>query len=1156
MPYLSVSNFSGNQPKQTGYVSVGAFSKDPKKRAQAAQPRPQRIPDWAKPSKLTDFSVGNSTSPTPTGPNTVDMAKGFAQGMGRSYLAIGQAISSGDNTTPLIQQSEDTFMGQLTRNLSGTDKPISLAEEDIATFGEKYGGASSGLITAGLTSLDLFGGGGLKGVAGLTKALRETNKVADAAALMKSAGFTDEIIADYAATFAKSKDTNKIREGLVSAEKLQNSTKTLTSIADQSFSIEGRGGIAGRKGLDEVGLAPEKPPSITRTEPALLNKKLKDEARGARYGYASGYNEAKRSITAQLRNTFDTKVTTLTRSNEMDKLKSNIVVRDADRVRQEIYSFTKMTLPPAQRGKFLATVKNAKTQKDLIKAFVRIDVVAQKVALDDAIKNLRTLADRVTDSPAVAVDYRNKIAELIGNYELSGHTNATIARLEATQAYVKRMEAAGEDVALPQAILDKLEILSRTPKENLSISKVQRITADLEMFDHLGRTKQRTKESLYDLEKEARQDELLETASPMNSKVHNRTVGEPPKAWVERYIKLRNYAQSTRLDWRPIDGFADITGMTPMKAALDLSYSGYLDRMVPGIARFKELETKMLELGEGLSPGSRERVGVFGHSRQTDGYEKLANSGITRADVDAIKLTPEEMSFYNAIQDFNKESFPAVKKYSADIYNVDVGEVDNYMSYLTDFDAMNDLESYQRFGTLADEMVAKRTKTTEQGFTKARTGPGTQKVVIDALKISQRHADDVAYMLTMGKDIKQYAEIVSSPEMMSRLGDVGGLTWLQYLDLMARKGGVENSQRLAVLDIVRKNLTVGVLSYRLTTVLVQVTSFTDTVGTIGAAAAFKGVANVSKSKEWRSFVMDNFPEIRNAIGDDIAFREFGSSYMDRVAKVGFKGIVVMDGLMRASAAAGAYEKLALKAGITVDLAKPNKALIAEAEKLTRYSQGSSHFKDQPIGLTMGKGTLKNRSLNRLVYQFQSFMLNRWENLERQIWRTGIKEKEYGKAASAFFWMVVVAAALEEGTRRGTHSITDAITGREREEEEDFGSSVVSNMFKNIPIMGSLLSAMTYSSTPVPVIQALNDTISGANSAVTGASDETKLRGALSAIGGAGALGGIPGISQATQLGRDAIPSSRGGSSNSSDDFPDLPDFPDFPDLPDFPDIPD
>ncbi len=440
---------------------------------------------------------------------------------------------------------------------------------------------------------------------------------------------------------------------------------------------------------------------------------------------------------------------------------------------------------------------------------------------------------------------------------------------------------------------------------------------------------------------------------------------------------------------------------------------------------------------------------------------------------------------------------------------------------MSDYDLMSDLEIYERFGQTPEQIANRKTKTVEQGFTKERAKVSNIKLETNIDKIFRRHLDDVAYMLNTGKNIKMYFEIINSPEMREKLGDVGTLAWLQWLDLMARKGGTEGAKRIAALDIIRQNIGAGVLSFRLSSALVQFSSFADTIATIGEGWATKGASNIASSKEWRNFIMDNFPEIRKADGDDIAFREFGEGFLGNMTRTGLKPLQTLDGLMRSTAASGAYEKLAAEKGIVVDLKNPDPGLIAEATLLMRNSQGSSFFKDQPLGITTGYGLADNKSLNKTILTFQSFMLNRWDNINRQIWRMGIKEKNYGKAASGVFWLLIFAGAVEEGIRRGSRKIINTIS-RIDKEEVSFITNTVLNMIQSVPLLGQVASAMTYSSNPVPVLNAINDLVESTGYAIKSKKPMTKIRNAIAAVLATLTLTGVPGSSQASQIARKAL----------------------------------
>lgn len=891
---------------------------------------------------------------------------------------------------------------------------------------------------------------------------------------------------------------------------------------------------------DQLFPSPEK---ITKPEDVLLKEKLKNQAKGAdvgfkagmtegmgrgevqgffegsKSGYKKGQVEAKISITNQLRNTFETKISDIKRGAELGDLKTKIKVRDWERVKGEIVKYANDNLPLSERGKLMTVVRDAKTQSDLVKAFGRIDKKVDEVAIKTSITDLKNTVAKLSDSNAVSADYKAKIKDIIDAYELSGHSDKTIEKLKATQAYIDRQVKAGENADIPQRIVDKLKILERTPKDELTLSQIQGLKDEVALLGKLGETKWSSKQALYEGEKELRKKELLDSASAINSKQY-KNIGlekDPPK-YMETYIKARNYLQKTRVGLTPIEGLADITGMQPMKRVMDSNFGDYIS--------YNEKPTKQwYDLTKDFNEDDFKKIGAYAIAQQDGGLERLVNNGITQKQIDDLNLTPEQKKAYDFVRETFDGEFPKVQKYALDVYNKDVGGVKNYVSFMADNNAMNELELYDRFGSSVDS--ASKTKTVEQGFTESRAKLADTKMELNIDKIFRRHTDDVAYMLTMGRDIKQYFEIVNSPEMRAKLGDVGSTAWLQYLDLMARKGGSEGAKRIAVLDMLRSNLSAGVLAFRISSAMVQFTSFADTMGTIGAEWATKG-ATAMASKDWRNFVMDNFPEVRKSVGDDIAFREFGDGFLSKVAQKGLIPLEKLDGLMRTTAVAGAYMKLAEEKGIKIDFKNPDKNLVNEATKLMRHSQGSSFFKDQPLSLTTDYGLMDNKSINKTILSFQSFVLSRWDNLERQIWRTGLKEGNYAKASMSFLWLVVLASAMETGIRRGVqvgvNKTTQLFTGKETDTNNGtFLHDSSMNVLQSIPLAGQLISSMQYSSNPVPLINAFEQAISGGSSIVSGKDPVTKVRGAVTTAGAVGSILGIPGSSQGSQLIKGLIP---------------------------------
>jgi hypothetical protein len=248
------------------------------------------------------FQTGTPSTPRTTNFGTGDLAKAFGQGVMQGFGATGAALRGVPEQarayatdTPVRPGSQSfTPTGAFQKGLYGTDKPITLETGgEIQGFSDKgapfkpYGvempGVSNAMaVGAGFGVLDLSGAGGLRGLKGLTNALRVTEDVAESVSLLKKAGFAEDIAQQYAPLFAKEKNAKKIEQGLLSAEKLQNSTKVAAPQAFEGFTdlstkllekLKGRTTVSKQFILDATNQADLKQP-----EKDLFRRLLADES--------------------------------------------------------------------------------------------------------------------------------------------------------------------------------------------------------------------------------------------------------------------------------------------------------------------------------------------------------------------------------------------------------------------------------------------------------------------------------------------------------------------------------------------------------------------------------------------------------------------------------------------------------------------------------------------------------------------------------------------------------------------------------------------------------------------------------------------------------------------------------------------------------------
>jgi hypothetical protein len=279
------------------------------------------------------------------------------------------------------------------------------------------------------------------------------------------------------------------------------------------------------------------------------------------------------------------------------------------------------------------------------------------------------------------------------------------------------------------------------------------------------------------------------------------------------------------------------------------------------------------------------------------------------------------------------------------------------------------------------------------------------------------------------------------------------------------------------------------LGLKLSSILVQVTSLMDGAAMIGTYA-FSGFKSIISSKEWRAFVIDNMPELRNRIGDDPAFQDFKKdSFMQKTNDLAYAPLKTIDRLAASGVAAGAYVKYCEDNGIDVNLADPDAEAIEYAQKMMRRTQSSSQFKDIPLAVSKGKLT-GNISLDKIILQFQSFMLNRWSLVRHDLSRAGIKGGNKKQAINIAMWLIAANFA-EAGIRRMSKEMIAQLIGEEipEDDEDESMEKLVGQSLQNIPFLGSMYYAILYGDIPIPSISMATKIIEKV-SAATKADEDT------------------------------------------------------------------
>lgn len=807
-------------------------------------------------------------------------------------------------------------------------------------------------------------------------------------------------------------------------------------------------------------------------------------------------------------------------------------------VKKDIIRIVKARLPVDQRGKMLQHVAKAKNADDIEEAVLAIDRYAeehQKGKLKDLI---RKISEKAIDSPAVAVDYKQRIRELLDGVLLTKPTQATIDKVQATKDYIESELKAGREAEVPRRILDKLRILTATPAITMDVAELEDIVGELNLLAKQGKAKLDARKALDAAQKEKDYNALKAqgTRKIESADMEKGDLGELP-TWGMKMRNLLNASRDNLRKWylwhTPTDRVFDILDN-------NLHYRGIIFAMYKGrpgqaYAEFRRfmfpIEQEFKAIIEKHKIGKREsdRVGIYAVAKQRNGDDKNygrkkiynnynAKTDAQKADIDrqidAIVLTPDEQAYYDFMRQKMDEVRPMLAKAAKDIFNADLDQVADYFPMKTDWDLQ---ENEVLDGWTLDKDHQLIQKTPEDSMMKKRTGAGNQRVRTDSAKAFMKHMNDAYYLINMAPVTRYLNEFAKRADVKELVGDEGQRYLIDYVDTLARRGGIGGEHIIEWVDALRRNVGVGTLGFRLSSILIQPSSFIDSLGKVGPRWGLKGATNIMTDSKWRKFVFDNMQQVRDRIGDDPAYAESGAlKWLNKATQYGYLPLEIFDRYTAAAVGAAAYEKYMHEHGLEVDLDKPNADALAEAELTVRLTQASGNFMDVPQVVSRGKG-YNSKTLAKAIYQFQTFTMNKFSYMAHDMIGYGVSDREWGKAFMMMLW-AFMAYLTEEAVRANLK----VALGGERKKTDSILDEAMIDFATSVPILGPIINSTRYGSVPVPVVSTVQNLQKSVSSLATAKTPEGKERAGLSAAGALGTLAGIPGSGQVSQFFRTLI----------------------------------
>jgi hypothetical protein len=763
----------------------------------------------------------------------------------------------------------------------------------------------------------------------------------------------------------------------------------------------------------------------------------------------------------------------------------------------------KSGLDAKDRAKFIKKIKNTQTVDQLNKSIPDIEKRVSNLLDADTKRNLRDKIKKIISSARKTKNITPELKDEIMKLE---------ERLSETGVLGSGMNDTSVE-AFQEAFIEAQTLLTE------------------------GQAKLQLKKQL----KEQRHKQRLELLATGTRKFSNINKNSPLGQRLTIFDRVsniindaRNRAQRLGLNKLPMDVIFDVLdgaknylgpNSTVFKKPVDRAFGAYLNLKEKTSRPVKELADKFK-----MGPERYDMIGAWAVLQQDGGEKRLLNSGITKEEIAMLderyggetvsQEASQELEMYEEMVKSLDGLRSGLRRIMSDVYNKDFKGVKNYFPFMTDFKSMDGFEINQMFGDdviLIGEPEQKEfnKKDIKKGFTKERVGGG-QKVRIDAMDVFLNHVDNATYLIEMGQIVKELGEVAQSQEYRDLAGNEGQAIVSDWINLLARKGNT--SQRNDFIDQFRINAGAAVLGFKLSSALIQPTALLDGAALVGSSYVSRGVRNIALSRDWRKFLIDHVPELRQRAGDDQAYLDMGGKgNVAKFREAGFWALQKLDLLAASAVAAGAYTRAVEEAGGKVDFQNPDPVAIEYAQLMMRRTQSSSFAKDSPPIISQGKLT-GNVSIDKLILQFQSFMLNRWSIIQNDIFaaaKTGRTKSAMNAAA-----FLILANIAEHTMRQWTREGMSAVFGYDLpEEDEDEAEKIVAlQAISNVPFVSSAVNSAEYGSIPVPAISLVENVFDSLQYAAKSKSSDKKTKHYTQAgIMAAGSVLGIPGSLQAKQL---------------------------------------
>ncbi|MEP6672349.1 MAG: hypothetical protein ABJF10_24505 [Chthoniobacter sp.] len=785
------------------------------------------------------------------------------------------------------------------------------------------------------------------------------------------------------------------------------------------------------------------------------------------------------------------------------------------------------------------------------------------------VEGIKKVADRVSGSPGVDVEYQRRIQGLINNLDFSKPRADTVAALQGTKDYIAAKDASLSGHAVPAEVIKNLERLNKLPVRDLPTHVLESILGDMALLEKLGRLKLKTREAVAEARQEvAKSDIAVAKTTPINQGPIMRAQPGEELPWVQKLrnkiTTAQNYAKVFGRALLPISAVTDALGEGKAR------YNGPLERHFIGradtayndyLVSKNELQKPFDDLlkKHNLSQSDSERFAVHAIIQQEGGEERLKAMGVESRIIEQNRVvSPALAEVYGEWKKIEARVFPEVSRVAREAFNQHVQKVDSYFPLMRDHDSflpdqaptqveggrVIPIDEAAAWRGLADDFAPMPKKTTARGMTFDRVKNATSPIRLDGFAIVRQHVADAMYFAKMTHALNDMAAVVNDPIFPAKYGDIGQRIMRDWIDTIARRGGVDISRREPWLDTLRQHLSLGSIGFRLASNIKHASNMAFSMYHAGGPGWYSKGLRESLSDRPNDWISKNAAEVLDRHGAEPAQEELergspGTKWLGKVSvaaqKYAFLIARNIDQINARATFIGAYQHELAKAGKDpsnylnepVDRNRVNLAL-----SLMRRAVASANPKDQPQALSRGSGIGGNVSIAKSVFAFQNVFLDMYSNLRHDFIRAGITEKDPGKAL-AMGAVLLASTLMETGIEHAVRGAEASITGHKKDDkhEDSFMKSVGVNVLRRIPFMSQALGVIRYGGSGVPVLDVLPTALKNAYKVGAASSPQARNKAAVSVVQQVAEMSGVPGSGYAGDLIKKALPDAPKGRHN-------------------------